>query len=216
LSAFGGVVAFNQSVTETTAKAMKDIFLEVIIAPDFEPAAFEVLSTKKNLRLVKRELPEGQKYGVEFKQVAEDLFLVQGVDESLLSQQESRFKVATDKKPSDTQLEDMVFAWKVVKHVKSNAIVLAKEGKTVGIGGGQTSRIGALENALKLACEQAKDAVLASDGFLPHEDNIYAAAQARVGAIIQPGGSVKDPEVIKLANQYNIAMVTTGVREFKH
>jgi len=216
LSAFGGVVAFNQTVTETTAKAMKDIFLEVIIAPDFEPAAFEVLSTKKNLRLVKRELPEGQKHGVEFKQVAEDLFLVQGVDESLLSQQEARFKVATDKKPSDTQLEDMVFAWKVVKHVKSNAIVLAKEGKTVGIGGGQTSRIGALENALKLACEQAKDAVLASDGFLPHEDNIYAAAQARVGAIIQPGGSVKDPEVIKLANQYNIAMVTTGVREFKH
>lgn len=216
LSAFGGVVAFNQTVSEAAAKAMKDIFLEVIIAPDFEPAAFEVLSTKKNLRLVKRALPEGQKYGMEFKQVAEDLFLVQGVDPSLLSQHESRFKVATDKKPTDTQLEDMVFAWKVVKHVKSNAIVLAKEGKTVGIGGGQTSRIGALENALKLACEQAKDAVLASDGFLPHEDNIYAAAQARVGAIIQPGGSVKDPEVIKLANQYNIAMVTTGVREFKH
>jgi phosphoribosylaminoimidazolecarboxamide formyltransferase/IMP cyclohydrolase len=216
LSAFGGVVAFNQSVSEATAKAMKDIFLEVIIAPDFEPAAFEILSTKKNLRLVKRELPEQQKHSLEFKQVADELFLVQGVDETLLSKQEGSFKVATDKKPSDTQLNDMVFAWKVVKHVKSNAIVLAKGGKTVGIGGGQTSRIGALENALKLACDQAKDAVMASDGFLPHEDNIYAAAQARVGAIIQPGGSVKDPDVIKLANQYNIAMVTTGVREFKH
>lgn len=216
LSAFGGVVAFNQPVTEGVAKALKDIFLEVIIAPDFDTAAFDILSTKKNLRLMKRDIPEVQVHGLEYKQVAEELFLVQGVDEKLLSQQESRFKVATDQKPSETQLEDMVFAWKVVKHVKSNAIVLAKDGKTIGIGGGQTSRIGALENALKLACEQAKGAVLASDGFLPHEDNIFAAAQARVGAIIQPGGSLKDPEVIKLANKYNIAMVTTGVREFKH
>jgi phosphoribosylaminoimidazolecarboxamide formyltransferase/IMP cyclohydrolase len=216
LSAFGGVVAFNQPVTEQTARHMKDIFLEVIIAPDFEPAAFELLSTKKNLRLVKRELPMAKAGQLEFKQVADELFLVQGVDDNALGEQEQRFKVATEQKPTDAQLEDMVFAWKVVKHVKSNAIVLAKDGKTVGIGGGQTSRIGALENALKLACDDAKDAVLASDGFLPHEDNIYAAAQARVGAIIQPGGSVKDPEVIKLANQYHIAMVTTGIREFKH
>ncbi len=216
LSAFGGVVAFNRPVSAEAAKHMKDIFLEVIIAPDFEPEAFEILSAKKNLRLVKRELPVVKPGQLEYKQVADDLFLLQGVDEKKMGEQGQSFKVATDKKPSDAQLEDMVFAWKVVKHVKSNAIVLAKEGKTVGIGGGQTSRIGALENALKLACDQAKDAVLASDGFLPHEDNIYAAAQARVGAIIQPGGSVKDPEVIKLANQYNIAMITTGIREFKH
>jgi phosphoribosylaminoimidazolecarboxamide formyltransferase / IMP cyclohydrolase len=161
-------------------------------------------------------LPSIKPGQLEYKQVASDLFLLQVVDEKKMNEQGQTFKVATDTKPTDTQLEDMVFAWKIVKHVKSNAIVLAKEGKTVGIGGGQTSRIGALENALKLACDQAKDAVLASDGFLPHEDNIYAAAQARVGAIIQPGGSVKDPDVIKLANQYNIAMVTTGVREFKH
>jgi phosphoribosylaminoimidazolecarboxamide formyltransferase/IMP cyclohydrolase len=216
LSAFGGVVAFNQIVSEGAAKAMKDIFLEVVIAPGFAPAAFDLLSSKKNLRLIRRALPEKQAHPLEFKQVADTLFLVQGVDDHLLSEQESRFKVATAQKPTDTQLEDMVFAWKVVKHVKSNAMVLAKEGRTVGIGGGQTSRIGALENALKLACDQAKGAVLASDGFLPHEDNIYAAAQARVGAIIQPGGSVKDPDVIQLANQYKIAMVTTGVREFKH
>jgi phosphoribosylaminoimidazolecarboxamide formyltransferase / IMP cyclohydrolase len=216
LSAFGGVVAFNKPVTEEAAKRMKDIFLEVIIAPDFEPEAFDILSTKKNLRLVKRDLPEAKPGQLEYKQVADDLFLVQGVDEKKLGQQEQLFKVATERKPTDAQMEDMVFAWKIVKHVKSNAIVLAKNGKTVGIGGGQTSRIGALENALKLACDEAKDAVLASDGFLPHEDNIYAAAQARVGAIIQPGGSVKDPEVIKLANQYDIAMITTGIREFKH
>jgi phosphoribosylaminoimidazolecarboxamide formyltransferase/IMP cyclohydrolase len=195
---------------------MKDIFLEVIIAPDFEPAAFDILSLKKNLRLVKRELP-GLKTGqIEYKQVASDLFLLQSVDEKKANQADSVFKIATQKKPTDAQLEDMVFAWKIVKHVKSNAIVLAKKGKTVGIGGGQTSRIGALENALKLACDEAKDAVLASDGFLPHEDNIYAAAQARVGAIIQPGGSVKDPDVIKLANQFNMTMVTTGIREFRH
>lgn len=216
LSAFGGVVAFNQPVSEEAAKRMKDIFLEVIIAPAFEPAAFDILSTKKNLRLVTRELPDLKTGQTDYKQVADDLFLAQRVDEKKMNRPEQFFKIATDKKPSDTQLEDMVFAWKIVKHVKSNAIVLAKHGKTVGIGGGQTSRIGALESALKLACDEAKDAVLASDGFLPHEDNIYAAAQARVGAIIQPGGSVKDPEVIKLANQYNIAMVTTGVREFRH
>ncbi len=211
LSAFGGVVALSQPVDEKTAALMKDIFLEVIVAPDFEPAAFELLSAKKNLRLIKRDWPQGQS-GLDYKQVSAELFLVQGIN----PEKQGLMKVVTEQKPSESQLEDMVFAWKVVKHVKSNAIVLAKDGKTVGIGGGQTSRIGALENALKLACDQAKDAVMASDGFLPHEDNIYAAAHARVGAIIQPGGSVKDPEVIRLANQYHIPMVTTGIREFRH
>lgn len=215
LSAFGGVVAFNQSLDAATARRMKDIFLEVIIAPDFEEDAFTILSGKKNLRLVKRALPETATGAVEFKQVTPDLFLLQGVNPKQTGSDQA-LKIVTEKKPTDAQLEDMVFAWKVVKHVKSNAIVLAKDGKTVGIGVGQTSRIGALESALKLACEQAKDAVMASDGFLPHEDNIYAAAHARVGAIIQPGGSIKDPDVINLANQYQIAMITTGVREFKH
>jgi phosphoribosylaminoimidazolecarboxamide formyltransferase/IMP cyclohydrolase len=216
LSAFGGVVAFNRPVTEETARHMKEIFLEVIIAPDFEEGAFDVLAGKKNLRLVKRAFPLPHAPRPEFKQVTDDLFLVQCVDAARQSDRMGAFKVATDRKPTDAQLEDMVFAWKVVKHVKSNAIVLAKAGKTVGIGGGQTSRIGALENALKLACDQASSAGMASDGFLPHEDNVYAAAQARIGAIIQPGGSVKDPEVIRLANQYEIAMVTTGIREFRH
>lgn len=216
LSAFGGVVAFNRPVTEETARHLKEIFLEVIVAPDFEEGAFDVLSNKKNLRLVKRLFPLPQTSRPEFKQVTDELFLAQCVDEARQSDRMGAFKVATDRKPTDAQLEDMVFAWKIVKHVKSNAIVLAKAGKTVGIGGGQTSRIGALESALKLACDQANSAVMASDGFLPHEDNVYAAAQARIGAIIQPGGSVKDAEVIRLANQYEIAMVTTGIREFRH
>lgn len=216
LSAFGGVVAFNQPLTAETARRMKDIFLEVVVAPDFEPEAFDLLSAKKNLRLIKRELPTFKEGAVEFKQVTDRLFLLQCADTQKQGAAEQALKVVTEKKPNNAQLEDMVFAWKVVKHVKSNAIVLAKNGKTVGIGGGQTSRIAALEHALKLACDEAKDAVMASDGFLPHEDNIYAAAQARVGAIIQPGGSVKDSEVINLANKYDIAMITTGIREFRH
>lgn len=217
LSAFGGVVAFNQLVTAKAALAMKDVFLEVILAPGFEPEALEILERKKNLRLVQRVIPQNARAeGLQIKQVSADLFLVQMADPQKVSPIETLLKVATEQKPNEAQLQDMVFAWKVAKHVKSNAIVLAKAGRTVGISGGQTSRIGALENALKQACDEAKDAVLASDGFFPHEDNIYAAVQARVGAIIQPGGSIKDPDIITLANQYQIPMVMTGLREFKH
>ncbi|MBX2861049.1 MAG: bifunctional phosphoribosylaminoimidazolecarboxamide formyltransferase/IMP cyclohydrolase [Vampirovibrio sp.] len=222
LSAFGGIVAVNQPVNAVMAKEMKEVFLEVIIAPDFAPEAFETLSAKKNLRLVKRPLPEhtGQPK-INYKHVSADLFLVQTETkpqetkiEQLLA--ENGLQTVTSNKPSQEQLQDMVFAWKVVKHVKSNAVVLVRDGKTVGIGGGQTSRIGALENAIKQACDEATDAVLASDGFLPHEDNIHAALQARVGAIIQPGGSIKDKDIIALADQHNLPIVTTGFREFRH
>jgi phosphoribosylaminoimidazolecarboxamide formyltransferase / IMP cyclohydrolase len=222
LSAFGGVVALNKPVDEKTALEMKEVFLEVIIAPDFTPEAMAILTTKKNLRLVQRDfIPVENIETLDYKQVSPHLFLIQTQDPGQLQGLEARLLeeellAATDKKPRHDQLQDMIFAWKVVKHVKSNAIVLAKEGKTVGIGGGQTSRIGALENALKHACDEAKDSVMASDGFFPHEDNIYAAVQARVGAIIQPGGSIKDKDIITLANQYQLPMVLTGVREFKH
>lgn len=225
LSAFGGVVAFNHPVDKATAETMKDVFLEVIIAPEFTQEAMDVLTTKKNLRLVVQPLLTPSKPvtapTLEYKQVSSELLLVQVPDpakqtniDNLIN--DSQVTIATDTKPSQEQLNDMAFAWKVVKHVKSNAIVLAQNGKTVGIGVGQTSRIGALEHALKTACDEAKDAVLASDGFLPHEDNIHAAALARVSAIIQPGGSIKDKDVINLANQNGMAMVLTGVREFKH
>lgn len=217
LSAFGGVVAFNRPVDAETASDMKEMFLEVIIAPGFEVGALEILSTKKNLRLVTRAVPTGEEApGLELKQVSPSLFLCQARDAAQGNLIEEKLQVATEQKPNQEQLQDMLFAWKVVKHVKSNAIVLAKDGKTVGIGGGQTSRIGALENALKQACDEAKDAVLASDGFFPHEDNIHAAVQARVGAIIQPGGSIKDKDIITLANQHQLPMVMTGLREFKH
>lgn len=223
LSAFGGVVAFNQSVDGKTAKQMKEVFLEVIIAPDFEPEAIEILSTKKNLRLVKRpitatglETTERQ----EWKQVSERLFLLQTQPQQATQQifeaDGGTLSWMTQTKPTPQQVEDMRFAWKVVKHVKSNGIVLAKNGRTVGIGCGQTSRIGALEIALKQACDETKDAVMASDGFFPAVDNIHAAAQARVGAIIQPGGSIKDKDVVDLANQYQLPMAMTQIREFKH
>lgn len=219
LSAFGGVVAFNSPVDKQTADLMKDVFLEVIVAPDFSPEAVDILTAKKNLRLVKHQPLQKSATAFDLKQVSPDLFLMQrgnGSQQTEIDLLLSESQVVTDAKPSAAQLKDMVFAWKVVKHVKSNAIVLAHHQRTVGIGVGQTSRIGALENALKLACDEAKGAVLASDGFLPHEDNIHAAAQARVTAIIQPGGSIKDKDVIALADQNNIAMLLTGVREFKH
>ncbi|MEB3286918.1 MAG: bifunctional phosphoribosylaminoimidazolecarboxamide formyltransferase/IMP cyclohydrolase [Vampirovibrionales bacterium] len=225
LSAFGGVVAFNNPVDADTAKLMKDVFLEVIIAPEFNQDAIEILSAKKNLRLVSQPLLQTEKTNsqslFEYKQVAPNLLLAQFSDPSQPTAIDAlvgnaQVTVASQAKPSQAQLADLAFAWKVVKHVKSNAIVLAKNGRTVGIGVGQTSRIGALENALKIACDEAKDAVLASDGFLPHEDNIHAAAQARVSAIIQPGGSIKDKDVVALADQNAMAMVMTGVREFKH
>jgi phosphoribosylaminoimidazolecarboxamide formyltransferase / IMP cyclohydrolase len=222
LSAFGGVVAFNQSVDAKTATQMKEVFLEVIIAPDFEPEAIEVLSAKKNLRLVKRPISTNSETTErqEWKQVSEHLFLLQTqplhATQQIFEAQGGTLSWMTNTKPTPQQIEDMRFAWKVVKHVKSNGIVLAKNGKTVGIGCGQTSRIGALEIALKQACDEAKDAVMASDGFFPAVDNIHAAAQARVGAIIQPGGSIKDKDVVDLANQYQLPMAMTQIREFKH
>ncbi len=226
LSAFGGVVAFNGMVNVAAAEQMKDVFLEVIVAPGYEPAALELLQTKKNLRVIQRPLPvqddeQAKTPNFLFKQASDDLFLVQaddpaqttGIDQLL---HEGTLGVVTETRPDPSQMEDMVFAWKVCKHVKSNAIVLAKGKRTVGIGVGQTSRIGALEIALRQACDEAKGAVMASDGFLPAVDNVEAVVQARVAAIIQPGGSIKDKDVIAVANQHQLPMVTTGVREFRH
>ncbi|MBY0450782.1 MAG: bifunctional phosphoribosylaminoimidazolecarboxamide formyltransferase/IMP cyclohydrolase [Cyanobacteria bacterium] len=222
LSAFGGVVALNQPLDLKTATELKDVFLEVIIAPGFEPDALALLSSKKNLRLVKKT-PHTATAPLplqELRPLEKGWYLAQDSltpeDSDLDALTERGLTCVTQKKPTLDQIEDLRFAWKIVKHAKSNAIVLAKDGRTVGIGVGQTSRIGALESALRTACDEAKDAVMASDGFLPHEDNIHAAVQARISAIIQPGGSIKDEAVLKLANQYGLSMIQTGVRVFKH
>ena len=222
LSAFGGIVAFNTQVCEKTAKALKEMFLEVLVAPEFTPEALGVLKGKKNLRVVTRPLateehPATYNNGLSVRQVSPSLFLAQvNSYEKADGLLQENLKVVTEKKPTEEQLRAMAFAWRVAKHVKSNAIVVAQPGRTVGISGGQTSRVGAMEQALAQACDEAKDAVLASDGFFPAVDNIEAAAQSRVAAIIQPGGSIKDQAVIDACNQYGIAMVTTGVREFRH
>lgn len=216
ISAFGGIIGFSQKVTLEVAKHASTVFLEVIVAPDFEPAALELLSQKKNLRLIKlnTKLEDYKKLkGLDIKALPFGM-LVQDVDTKELDK--DTFKVVTKKKPTTEQVEDMIFAWKVAKYTKSNAIVVVKDKKTIGIGVGQTSRIAAMEIALNQACDDTKDAVIASDGFFPATDNIYAAAQCRIGAIIQPGGSIKDNDVIETCDKLEISMITTGIRHFRH
>jgi len=216
ISAFGGIIGLNEPVTEEIANHAVQLFLEVIVAPDFSPEALEILGRKKNLRLVRlpfsmAEYKKTQEYSIK------DLpfgTLIQTADTAQLT--EENFKIATSCKPTKENIEDMVFAWKVVKHMSSNAIVVVKDLKTIGLGLGQTSRIASMEIALNQACDESKDAVIASDGFFPAIDNIHAAAQARIGAIIQPGGSIKDNDVIAEAEKFSIPMITTGIRHFKH
>ena len=216
LSAFGGIVGFSQKVNESVAKELTAMFLEVIIAPEYSEKALELLKTKQNLRVIKlnTSLEEYKNHLTEDIKITPFGTLVQSADKGELDK--DKFKVVTKTKPSAEMVEDMIFAWKVVKHAKSNAIVIAKDFKAIGIGQGQTSRVEAFEIALNKACDGSKDAVAASDGFFPAIDNIQVAAQGRIAAIIQPGGSIKDEEVIKTADKYNIAMITTGMRHFKH
>lgn len=213
-SIYGGIVAFNTTVDADTARKMKDVFLEVLIAPSFEADALEVLASKKNLRVL--ELPslthKVHATRLDLKKVAGGL-LVQEADQVLL---EGELKTVTDRMPSKKEIEEMLFAWKVCKHVKSNGIVLTKDGMTIGIGQGQVSRVWAAENAVKQSNVSTKGSILASDAYLPFADNIAAAAKAGVTAIIQPGGSIRDEEVIEAANQHGIAMVFTGIRHFRH
>lgn len=219
VSAFGGIVAFSQKVNVEIAKHLNSVFLEVVIAPNFEEEALEILQGKKNLRIVKLNTPlKDYKTGV--NSVVEEVkitpfgVLIQDSDKKDLDK--DSFKVVTKAKPTTEQIEDAIFAWKIAKHAKSNAIVIAKDFKTLAIGQGQTSRICSMEWALNYACEGSKDAVIASDGFFPAIDNIQSAAQGRIALIIQPGGSIKDKDVIEEADKYNIAMITTGIRHFKH
>ena len=216
LSAFGGIIGLNEPVNEEIAHHIKEIFFEVVVAPDFSEEALEILSAKKNLRLVRISI-DALNYRAAQKDTIKTLpfgVLIQTPDQKDLTK--DNFKVATSHKPTEEQIEDMVFAWKVVKHVKSNAIVIAKDKRLIGLGTGQTSRIAAMEIALNQACDETKDAVIASDAFFPAVDNIHAAAQARIGAIIQPGGSIKDKDVIAESEKYGISMILTGVRHFKH
>jgi len=214
-SAYGGVIVVNRPLDETTAKEIAPVFFEVIIATGYEAGALETLKGKKNLRIL--EFPAGEEGGQgttwQLMQILGGM-LVQEKDAILIRREE--MKVVTRKKPSEEELEDLIFAWKVAKHVKSNAISLAKGKQTVGIGAGQMSRIDSLDFAVRKAGERANGSVLASDGFFPFPDSIHRAAEAGVTAIIQPGGSIRDGEVIKAADEHGIAMVFACIRHFKH
>jgi phosphoribosylaminoimidazolecarboxamide formyltransferase / IMP cyclohydrolase len=213
VSIFGGIIAANREIDRETALKMHELFLEIIIAPSFSEEALEILKGKKNLRLLTvpvepAKTPERQLISIHGG------LLVQ--DEDLLTLEDAVLSIPTKREPTEKEWEDLKLAWKVVKHVKSNAIVLAKDYMTIGIGAGQMNRVGAANIAIAQAGEKAKGAALASDAFFPMDDTVEAAAKAGITAIIQPGGSIRDEDSIKKANEYNIAMVFTGIRHFKH
>lgn len=213
VSIFGGIVAANRIIDQQTAEQMVEIFLEIVIAPGFEPEALTILKEKPNLRLLQVE--QLQASGTTFQTVSVDGgLLIQEADQKEIRREDC--KVVTSRQPTEVEWEQLQFAWKVVKHVKSNAIVLAKDFHTIGVGAGQMNRVGAAEIAIRQAGEKAKESVLASDAFFPMPDTVEKAIEAGVTAIIQPGGSIRDQESIDLADQHGIAMVFTGIRHFKH
>ncbi len=214
LSAFGGIIGLNRIVDKNTARAiLKSGFMECIIAPGYMPESLEILKTKKNLRLLEVDFKKSAVCNIDFKKISGGM-LVQEADEKDFNIDD--LKTVTKKKPTKDQTASLLFAWKVAKYVKSNAIVLAKQTQTVGIGMGQTSRVDSVFMAVKRAGKRSKGAVLASDAFFPKADNVALAKKAGIKAVIQPGGSVSDEEVIKAADRAGIAMVFTGYRHFKH
>lgn len=215
VSIFGGIVAVNRELTREAAELMKPIFLEIIMAPSFSEGALEVLTTKKNLRLLQVDMSRDDRKLKQYVSVTGGL-LVQELDRQ--TAEVVADKCVTDVKPTAVQLADMNFGWRIVKHVKSNAIVVVKDGRTLGVGAGQMNRVGSAEIALKEAKAAGfdKDLVLASDGFFPFDDTVAMAAEYGVTAIVQPGGSIRDEDSIKKANESGITMVFTGERHFKH
>lgn len=214
VSIFGGIIAANRAIDRETALKMKEIFLEIIMAPDFDSEALAILQEKKNLRLLKVGQPETMEKPPYRLLSAQGGLLVQ--EEDVKQLRDDDLQVVTDRKPTEDEIKQLLFAWKVVKHVKSNAIALAKDNQTIGIGAGQMNRVGAAKIAIEQAGAKAKGSVMASDAFFPMPDTVQEAAKAGVTAIIQPGGSVRDQESIDEANKHGIAMVLTGIRHFKH
>ena len=213
VSIFGGIIAFNREVDAETAGKLYEIFLEIIIAPSFSEEALAILTGKKNLRLLT----------IPFNDVKKPELKMTTIEGGLLVQEQDRYSledatitVPTKRQPTEEEWEALKLGWKVVKHVKSNAIVVTSKDMTLGVGAGQMNRVGSAEIALKQAGDKAEGAALASDAFFPMDDTVEAAAKAGITAIIQPGGSIKDADSIKKADEYGIAMVFTGVRHFKH
>ncbi len=212
-SIFGGIVSFNREVTLKTAEKLSQIFLEIIIAPSYEEEAFAVLSKKKNIRLLQLDTSLEVNNKLKVTNVNDGL-LVQDADLDEINVDE--FTYPTNRKPSEAEMQQLLMAWKVVKHVKSNAIVLVKDSMTIGVGAGQMNRVGAAKIAIEQAGEKAQGSVMGSDAFFPMPDTVEEAVKAGVTAIIQPGGSIKDQLSVDVCNEHNIAMVYTGKRHFKH
>ncbi|NOT47773.1 MAG: bifunctional phosphoribosylaminoimidazolecarboxamide formyltransferase/IMP cyclohydrolase, partial [Acidobacteria bacterium] len=230
VSAFGGIVAFNHTVDATVAKSVNEVFTEVVIAPDYEPTALDIFRSKKNLRVLRLAglsddpMPESQipnlrseiPHDFQLKQISGGM-LVQTKDDHQITAAD--LKTVTKKQPTEKDVQSMLLAWKVCKHVKSNAIVFANETQTIGVGSGQMNRV----DSLRIAAMRAerfglaiKGAALASDAFFPFRDNVDEAAALGIAAIIQPGGSIKDEESIAAANEHNLTMVFTAIRHFNH
>ena len=215
VSAFGGIVGFNRAVPAAAAEAMNPVFYEVVVAPGYEPEALEILQRKRNLRVLEVD-PGGSELGgisLDIRPITGGL-LVQTPD--AIAESPNEWTTATERAPSEKELEDLAFAWIACKHIKSNAIVFAKNRTLVGMGAGQPNRVVSVHLSQRIAGDKARGCVLASDAFFPFPDNIELAAEAGVTAIIQPGGSIRDDEVIEAANKHGIAMVFTGVRHFRH
>jgi phosphoribosylaminoimidazolecarboxamide formyltransferase / IMP cyclohydrolase len=213
VSIFGGIIAFNKEVDAETAGKLREIFLEIIIAPSFTEEALSILTSKKNLRLLTIPFSEAKKSEMKLTTIEGGLL---AQEQDIYTLENATISVPTKRQPTEQEWAALKLGWKVVKHVKSNAIVVTKEDMTIGIGAGQMNRVGAAEIALKQAGEKAEGAALASDAFFPMDDTVEAAAKAGITAIIQPGGSIRDEDSIKKADEYGIAMVFTGVRHFKH
>lgn len=213
VSAFGGIIGFNRTVTEAAARVIAETFFEAIIAPDYDAGALAAFESKKNLRVMRiRPGSAGARYDLRI--ISDNGLLVQDPDRGSLDP--ARIRVATNRAPSIEEMRALEFAWVVCKHVKSNAIVYAREGQLVGVGAGQMSRVDSVKIGAARAQLPIKGTVMASDAFFPFRDGIDEAARAGITAVIQPGGSVRDEEVVAAANEYDIAMVLTGMRHFKH
>ncbi|MBD2212450.1 bifunctional phosphoribosylaminoimidazolecarboxamide formyltransferase/IMP cyclohydrolase [Nostoc linckia FACHB-104] len=212
VSAFGGIVALNRPIDEATASELTKTFLECVVAPGCEGDAQAILTAKSKVRvLILPDLTSGPKETV--KAIAGG-FLVQAADDAISDT--SKWQVVTERQPTQSELAELLFAWKVCKHVKSNAIVVSRDRTTLGVGAGQMNRVGSTKIALEQAGDRAKGGFLASDGFFPFDDSVRAAAEAGITAIVQPGGSLRDKDSIKAANELGLVMVLTGVRHFLH
>ena len=213
LSAFGGVIAMNKQCDELVAKEISKVFVEIVLAPSFTKEALEIFSTKKNLRVLEVGNIKPREKLLEVRNVVGGI-IVQETDTSVIQKQD--LKTVTTAKPSDSEVETMLFGWKVLKHIKSNGILIVKNNTTVGVGAGQVSRVDSVDIAMKKSGKNIQGSILCSDAFFPFRDSIDKISNSGIKAVLQPGGSVRDNEVIEACNEHGIAMVFTGQRCFKH